>query len=83
MASAAIHTSPRVSWRARSARSLARSIMGLPCPPSCCAPHAQVLRNHTVGRTWISAEAFERLVTVTRQRMSSGSALAYSTTTSA
>ena len=45
-------------------------------------PHAHVFRNQTVGSRWIGAGPGPRLVAVTRIRMSSGAAFAYSTVTS-
>src|SRR5262245_53729605 len=44
--------------------------------------HDQMLRNQIVGRTAIAAVVEPRLVTRRRIRMSSGSAFAYSTSTS-
>ena len=44
--------------------------------------HDHVLRNHSVGSTCSAASRGERLCTVMRHRMSSGPALAYSTSTS-
>ena len=45
-------------------------------------PHDHVLRNQSVGSTWSAAGSGPRLATVSRTRMSSGEALAYSTNTS-
>ena len=53
-----------------------RAGFGPPCVPD------QVLRNHSVGRTWSVAAVGPRFVTPMRIRMSSGAAFAYSTTTS-
>ena len=47
-----------------------------------CRPHDQVLRNQSVGSRWSGAGSGPRLVDRIRIRMSSASALAYSTSTS-
>src|SRR5262245_58221316 len=59
-----------------------RPIRGFDHDPSCVAPHAHVLRYHSVGITWRGAGWSPRLAIRTRTRMSSDDAFAYSTNTS-
>ena len=65
---------PSSGWSARTTApgpSTVRSVGG-----SVCGGNVHVLRNHSVGRTWIGAASGPRLWTVIRQTTSSASALA-------